>query len=115
MIINMHVYDKPARALIDQQTTRANLISNTYVTTYHLPTIQLPEPITVHLALQGSRGKSTHYVKQEINIGGHKAIVSFCVAALANWDIIIGEPLLRHLNAKIDVAKQTMTIQPSTT
>ena len=42
-------------------------------------------------------------------------MVSFCVAALADWDIIIGEPLLCHLNTKIDVAKQTMTIQPSTT
>ena len=42
-------------------------------------------------------------------------MVSFCIAALADWDIIIGEPLLRYLNAKIDVAKQTMTIQPSTT
>ena len=37
-------------------------------------------------------------------------MVSFCVAALADWDTIIGEPLPRHLNAKIDVAKQIRTI-----
>ena len=70
------------------------------------------EDITVHLALQGSRGKSTHYVKTNLGIGNHSIPASFCIAALADWDIILGEPLLRTLNAKINVANQTMTIQP---
>ncbi len=112
MIINVEINCNPARALVDQQTTGSNLISNSYVTTHQRPTIQLKKEIAVHLALQGSRGKSTHYVKTNLGIGNHKEPVSFCIAALADWDIIIGEPLLRELKAKIDVAKQTMTIQP---
>ena len=60
MLINIKVDGHPARALIDQQTTGASLISTTFASTYNLPTVALTNEITVNLALQGSRGKSTH-------------------------------------------------------
>ena len=71
MLINVEVDEHPARGLIDQQTTGASLISTTFASTYNLPTVILDEEITVNQALQGSRGKSTHYVKTTLKIGGH--------------------------------------------
>ena len=38
----------------------------------------------------------------------------FCVAAVSEWDIILGEPLLCHLKSIINIAQQSMTIQPIT-
>ena len=114
MVIEVQINGKPAKALVDQQTTRANLISSSYVTTYNLPTIALLDDITIQMSLQGSRGKSTHYVQANLNIVGYEIPVCFCVAALSEWDIILGEPLLRHLKSIIDIANQSMTIRPVT-
>ena len=103
MLIDVEVDGHPARALIDQQTTGASLISTTFASTYNLPTVILDEEITVNQALQGSRGKSTHYVKTTLKIGGHMIPVYLLEVALADWDLILGEPILRMLQAMIDV------------
>ena len=66
------------------------------------------------MSLQGSRGKSTHYVQASLNIAGYETSAHFCVAALSEWDIILAEPLLRHLKSIINIAQQSMTIQPIT-
>ena len=110
MVIDVKLDGHPAKALVDQQTTGASLISSTYTSTYNLPIVELPEDVTVNLALQGSRGKSTHYVIANLDIGGHTQPVTFCVAALADWDIILGEPILRELKTKLDIGKRKMTI-----
>ena len=41
--------------------------------------------------------------------------VYLLVVALADWDLILGEPILRMLQAMIDVSNQVMTIQPDLT
>ena len=87
MVIDVKINRNPGRALVDPQTTGASLISCTYAATYDLPTIPLEESITVDLALQGSRGKSTHYDIAKLDIGGSTETVTFCVAALADWDM----------------------------
>ena len=115
MLINIKVDGHPARALIDQQTTGASLISTTFASTYNLPTVALTNEITVNLALQGSRGKSTHYVRSTLEIGGHMIDVYLCVVALADWDLILGEPILRMIQTIIDVTNQMITIQPKST
>ena len=51
MLIDVEVDGYPARALIDQQTTDASLISTTFASTYNLPTVILDEEITVNQAL----------------------------------------------------------------
>ena len=56
MVIDSKLDGHPAKALVDQQTTAASLISSTYTSTYNLPIVELPEDATVNLALQGSRG-----------------------------------------------------------
>ena len=110
MVIDVKLDGHPAKALVDQQTTGASLISSTYTSIYNLPIIELPEDVNVNLALQGSRGKSTHFVIANLDIEGHTQPVTFCVAALADWDIILGEPILRELKTKLDIGKRKMTI-----
>ena len=110
MVIDVKLDRHPAKALVDQQTTGASLISSTYTSTYNLPKIELAEDVTVNLALQGSRGKSTHYVIANLDIGDHTQPVTFCVAALADWDIILGEPILGELKTKLDIRERKMTI-----
>ena len=113
MVIDVLINGNPARALVDQQTTRANLISTSYATTYNLPLVQFKEDLAIQLSLQGSRGKSTHYVKTKLTIGQHEEMASFCVAALSDWDLILAEPLLRKLKAIVNIADHSMTIKPS--
>ena len=88
MLIDVEVDRHPARALIDQQMTGASLISTTFASTYNLPTVILDEEITVNQALQVRRGKSTHYVKTTLKIGGHMIPIYLLVVALADWDLI---------------------------
>ena len=71
MVINVKLEGHPAKALVDQQSTGASLISSTYTSTSNLPIVELPEDVTVNLALQGSRAKSTYYVIANLDIGGH--------------------------------------------
>ena len=41
--------------------------------------------------------------------------VYLLVVALADWDLILGEPILRMLQAMIDVSNKVMMIQPDLT
>ena len=109
MVIDVKLDGHPAKALVDQQTTGGSLISSTYTSTYNLPIVELPEDVTINLTLQGSRGNSTHYVIVNLDIGGHTQPVTFSIAALADWDIILGEPILRELKTKLDIEKRKMT------
>ena len=84
MLINIKVDGHPAQALIDPQTTGASLVSTTFASTYNLPTVPLTNEITINLALQGSRGKSTHSVRSILEIGRHMIDVYLCVVALAD-------------------------------
>ena len=112
MVIDVLINGNPARALLDQQITRANLISMSYARTYNHPLVQCKEDLAIQLSLQGSRGKSTHYVKTKFTIGQHEEMASFCVAALSDWDLILAEPLLRKLKAIINIAAHSRTIKP---
>ena len=112
IVIDVLINGNPARALVDQQTTRANLISTSYATTYNLPLVQFEEDLAIRLSRQGSRGKSTYYVKTKLTIGQHEEMASFCVAALSDWDLILAEPFLRKLKAIINIADHSMTIKP---
>ena len=115
MLINIKVDGHPARALIDQQTTEASLISTTFDSTYNLLTVALTNEITVNLSLQGGRRKSMHYVRSTLEIGGHMIEVYLCVVALADWDLILAEPILRMMQTIMDVTNQIITIQPRST
>ena len=41
--------------------------------------------------------------------------VYLCVVALPDWDLILGEPILRMMQTIIDVTNQMITIQPKST
>ena len=38
--------------------------------------------------------------------------VYLCIVALADWDLVLGEPILRMMETIIDVTNQMITIQP---
>ena len=44
-------------------------------------------------------------------MGGHIIPVYLLVVALADWDLILGEPILDILQTMIDVSNQVITIQ----
>ena len=115
MLINIKVVGHLARALIDQQTTGASHIHTTFASTYNVQTVALTNKITVNLALQGSRGKSMHYVRSTLEIRGHMIDVYLCIVALADWDLILEEQILRMMQTIIDVSNQMITIQPKLT
>ena len=71
-VINIEIEGNKALALIDPQTTGGNLMSTNYASIYNLPLIQTSEPIQVNLALKGSKGISTQYVRMKIKIGSHE-------------------------------------------
>ena len=80
-------------------------MSNNYASIYNLPLIQMLDPIQVNLALKGSRGSSTYYVRIKIRIGTHEREASFLIVALNDWDVIPGHLLLRDVKAVIDITK----------
>ena len=71
-VINIEAEGNKVRALIDPQTTGRNLMSTNYASVYNLPQIQMSEPIQFNLALKGSKGVSTHYIKTRIKVGSHE-------------------------------------------
>ena len=81
-VINIEVEGNKALALIDPQTTGRNLMSTNYASVYNLPLIQTSEPIQVNLALKGSKGVSTHYVRTKIKIGSHEQDAAFLIVTL---------------------------------
>ena len=44
-----------------------------------------------------------------LDIGGHTQPVTFCVATLAEWYIILWEQILRELKTRLDIGKRKMT------
>ena len=109
-VINIEVEGNKALALIDPQTTGGNLMSTNYTSVYNLPLIQTLEPIQVNLALKGSKGVSTHYIRMKIKIGTHEQDAAFLIVALDDGDVFLGHPLLRDIRVVIDVSKALMTI-----
>ena len=81
-VINIEVEGNKALVLIDPQTTGRNLMTMNYASVYNLLLIQMLEPIQVNLALKGSKGVSTHYVRTKIKIGSHKQDAAFLIVAL---------------------------------
>ena len=48
----------------------------------------------------------------EVDLQGHKEITTFLVINLMDWDVIIGHPMLHHLNTVMNVKNHRVSIQP---
>jgi len=64
------------------------------------------------MTMKGSKGSISHYTKVNCDWLGWSKERIFYGAALKDWDVILGSPLLRHAKAVINMGTMSVTIQP---
>ena len=64
------------------------------------------------MTMKGSKGSLSHYVKIKLDWLGWLEERVMLVAALKDWDVILGSPSLRHVKAVINMGTMTVSIQP---
>src|SRR5881394_3006687 len=98
----------PARALIDTATTETNLISNNFCYQHGIKSWSLSEPLTMSLAVKGSKSKLQREALATLQLGNHEIPCKFRLASLDKWDMILGMPILGKFNAIIDLGKRSV-------
>lgn len=94
IVVVVEVNGRPARALLDSGSL-ADFISTNLAEQLSLPKITLAKPITVQLAVQGSRSKINYGTKAQLTYQGINFEQYFDVANLHwNYDLILGTPFL---------------------
>ena len=92
-----------AKALFDTGTMGDNLISGKFVSTHHIPTSTLDNPIALKMAVKGSRSTINYRAQPVIQIGPESGeITETLVCSLENYDIFLGMPYLHKHKAIID-------------
>src|SRR5690606_28645857 len=66
-VVKNNIY--PAKAVIDQSTIEANVISNQFCAVHNIELKPLEKPICTKMTLKGSRGSATYKVIVDINYG----------------------------------------------
>jgi len=112
LLVTTKINDQPAKTLVDQQTAGADLISSKFCTLHNLPLYPLKNPITLQMTMKGFKGSTSHYTKVNCDWLGWSEKRIFYVAALKDWDVILGSPALRHASAVINIGTISVTIQP---
>jgi len=112
LLVTMKINDQPAKTLVDQQTAGADLISTQFCTLHNLLLYSLKNPITLQMTMKGSKGSISHYTKVNCDWLGWSEECIFYVAALKDWDVILGSPALRHAKAVINMGTMSVSIQP---
>jgi hypothetical protein len=96
LVIVVLVNDQPVRALVDSGSL-GDLISTTIADQLKLRRSELQEPITLQLAVQGSRSKINHTVDVRFKYQDIEEKHTFFVANLSGYDMILGTSwLLQH-------------------
>lgn len=93
IIVVVHIEGQPARALIDTGSL-ADFMSLNFAEQLRIPKIQLKKPITIQLAVQGSRSKVNFGVNAWIQYQGTDYKRYFDVINLQHYDVILGTPFL---------------------
>jgi len=89
IVVVVHVNGQPARALIDTGSL-ADFISLTLIEQLRLKRVMLEKPLTIQLAVQGSRSKVNFGVKARFQYQGTDYTRYFDVINLQNYDMILG-------------------------
>jgi len=110
--VTTKINGQPAKTLVDQQTAGADLISNKFCTLYNLPLYSLKNPIILQMTMKGSKGSISYYTKVNCEWLEWSEERILYVAALKDWDVILGSPELRHAKAVINMGTISITIQP---
>jgi len=93
LVVAVKINGKPCRALLDSGSF-GDLVSTSLVDQLGLKTVELEKPITLHLAVQGSRSKITRGTKARLSYQSLSEDRYFDVANLSNYDLILGMPFL---------------------
>jgi len=102
----ININGKRARALPDTGTIGSTLISNKFVTTHNIPYTARKNPVTLKMAVKGSRSTSKFSVEVMIQLVKMKVDkVSMLVTPVSDYDILISMDDLIRLGAVIDCQK----------
>jgi len=107
--ITNNINGKPARALADTGTIGGTLISNKFVTTPNIPYTARKNPVTLKMAVKGSRSTSNFSVEVMIQLGKMRVDkVPMLVTPVSDYDILISMDDLIRLGAVIDCQKNSI-------
>ncbi len=88
-----------------------DFVSTTIVDQLKLETIELDRPITLQLAVSGSRGKVKYLSKVPFEYQGIKGLRTFHVANLDSHDVILGTPFMAEHSVVIGFNPSLVTIR----
>ena len=98
------------KALFDTGTMGDNLISGIFVSTFQIPTQDLDTPISLKMAVKGSRSTMNYKAQPLIQVGDETGdTTDALVCSLDNYDIFLGMPYLTTHNAIIDCGNPIIT------
>jgi hypothetical protein len=89
IVVVVYVNKQPVRALIDSGSL-GDLISTTVADQLQLRRTELEDPITLQLAVQGSRSRINHSVSVNFQYQEVRSRHTFYVANLSGYDMILG-------------------------
>jgi hypothetical protein len=93
IVVVVQINGQPARALLDSGSL-GDFVSTSLADQLKLTKVELTKPLTLQLAVQGSRSKVNWGVQAELRYQGIKGKRYFDVANLSNYDLILGTPWL---------------------
>ena len=105
----INIKGKPARALADTGSMGRTLISNTFVTTHNISYTARKNPVTLMMAVKGSRSTSNFSVEVIIQLGKMRVNkVPMLVTLVSDYDILISMDDLIRVGAVIDCQKHSI-------
>jgi len=105
----ININGKPARALTDTGTIGGTLISHQFVTTHNIPYRARKNPVTLKMAVTGSRSTSNFSVEVMIQLGKMRVNkVPMLVTPVSDYDILISIDNLIRLGAVINCQKDSI-------
>jgi len=105
----ININGKPTRALADTGTIGGTLISNKFVTTHNIPNTARKNPVTLTMAVKGSRSTSNFAVEVIIQLGKMRVDkVPMLVTPVSDYDILMSMDDLIRLGAVIDCQKNSI-------
>jgi len=105
----ININGKPARSIADTGTIGGTLISNKFVTIHNIPDTARKNPVTLKMAVKGSRSTSNFSVEVMIELGKMRvAKVPMQVTPVSDYDILISMDDLIRVGAVINCQKNSI-------
>jgi len=108
--VRVKVNYRPALALMDLQTTGAELINERFVHLFSLPTYSIDKK-SLNITIKGSNAAIAKAYDVQMDYGVYTEIRTLTIGHPAGWDMIVGKPGLTALKALILAAPNPFTIQ----